>query len=205
MAYRETPQVRARKDSVRIAILEAARLLLGQGGFRAAQMNAVAATAGIATGTIYRYFPTQTELFAEVFRSNSQREVEAMLQAAAGLGGSASRLRRALRMFISRALRNRRLAYALIAEPVDAQIEAERLRYRRAYAKVLELLVLEGIAGGEFVSQEADITAAALVGVLGEALLGPLLHAAPASGESSADSIINLCLRAVGAKERSHE
>lgn len=201
MAYRETPLVRARKDSVRLAILEAARLLVGQGGFRAAQMNAVAATAGIATGTIYRYFPTQTDLFAEVFRSNSQREVEAMLQAAAGLGGSTARLRRALGMFISRALRNRRLAYALIAEPVDLQIEAERLRYRRAYAKVLELLVLEGIASGEFVAQDAQISAAALVGVLGEALLGPLLHGAPAPGESVADSIIALCLRAVGAKE----
>jgi len=198
MAYRETELVRARKDGVRVAILEAARALVGQGGFRAAQMSAVAAGAGVATGTIYRYFPTQIELFAEVFRGNSQREVEAMLAATGGEGNCAQRLRRALAMFISRALRNRRLAYALIAEPVDPQVEAERLRYRRAYAMVLEKLLQEGIAAGEFAAQDAQVSAAALVGVLGEALLGPLLHSAPTARESVADSIIALCLRAVG-------
>lgn len=200
MAYRETAQVRARKDGVRVAILEAARALVGQGGFRAAQMSAVAAGAGVATGTIYRYFPTQIELFAEVFRDNSQREVEAMLAATVGDGNCTQRLNRALAMFISRALRNRRLAYALIAEPVDPQVEAERLRYRQAYAMVLEKLVQEGIVSGEFAPQDAHVTATALVGVLGEALLGPLLHSVPTARESVADSIIALCLRAVGAK-----
>lgn len=200
MAYRETAQVRARKDGVRVAILEAARALVGQGGFRAAQMSAVAAGAGVATGTIYRYFPTQIELFAEVFRDNSQREVEAMLAATVGDGNCTQRLNRALAMFISRALRNRRLAYALIAEPVDPQVEAERLRYRQAYAMVLEKLVQEGIVSGEFAPQDAHVTATALVGVLGEALLGPLLHSVPTAHESVADSIIALCLRAVGAK-----
>lgn len=200
MAYRETAQVRARKDGVRVAILEAARALVGQGGFRAAQMSAVAAGAGVATGTIYRYFPTQIELFAEVFRDNSQREVEAMLAATVGVGNCTQRLNRALAMFISRALRNRRLAYALIAEPVDPQVEAERLRYRQAYALVLEKLVQEGIVSGEFAPQDAHVTATALVGVLGEALLGPLLHSVPTARESVADSIIALCLRAVGAK-----
>lgn len=201
MAYRETALVRARKDGVRLAILEAARALVGQGGFRAAQMSAVAAAAGVATGTIYRYFPTQSELFAEVFRGNSQREVDAMRAAAAGSGDCAQRLRQAVTTFIHRALRNRRLAYALIAEPVDAQVEAERLEYRRAYARVLESLLEEGIASGEFAVQDAPITAAALVGVLGETLLGPLLHSVPTARESVADSIIALCLRAVGAKE----
>lgn len=203
MAYRETAQVRARKDGVRQSILEAARELVGQGGFRAAQMSAVAARAGIATGTIYRYFPTQVELFAEVFRSNSQREVDAMQAAAAGPGPCRERLQRAVASFIDRALRNRRLAYALIAEPVDPQVEAERLNYRRAYAGVLEKLVQEGIAGGEFATQDAHVSAAALVGLLGETLLGPLLHAAPAAGGSVADSIIDLCLRAVGAPVQS--
>src|SRR5882762_9481860 len=125
MAYRETALVRARKDGVRLSILEAARTLVGQGGFRSAQMSAVAAAAGVATGTIYRYFPTQIELFAEVFRDNSQREVDAMQAAASTEGNCSQRLRLAVTTFINRALRNRRLAYALIAEPVDPQVEAE--------------------------------------------------------------------------------
>jgi len=198
MAYRETALVRARKDGVRQSILDAARGLVGEGGFRSAQMSAVAAAAGIATGTIYSYFPTQIELFAEVFRSSSQREVDAMLAAAAEPGSCAQRLRSAIAIFVARAMRKRRLAYALIAEPVDSQVEAERLNYRRAYARVLEKLLEEGIASGEFAAQDAHVSAAALVGVLGEALLGPLLHSTPTARESVADSIIALCLRAVG-------
>jgi len=200
MAYRETALVRARKDSVRQSILEAARSLVGQGGFRAAQMSAVAAAAGVATGTIYRYFPTQIDLFAEVFRGNSQREVDAMQAAASTAGSCSQRLSLAVSTFITRALRNRRLAYALIAEPVDPQVEAERLNYRQAYAKILETLLEEGMASGEFVRQDAHISAAALVGLLGETMLGPLLHSAPAARQSVADSIIALCLRAVGVK-----
>ena len=200
MAYRETALVRARKDSVRHSILEAARSLVGQGGFRAAQMSAVAAAAGVATGTIYRYFPTQIDLFAEVFRGNSQREVDAMQAAASTAGSCSQRLSLAVSTFITRALRNRRLAYALIAEPVDPQVEAERLNYRQAYAKILEALLEEGMASGEFVRQDARISAAALVGLLGETILGPLLHSAPAARQSVADSIIALCLRAVGVK-----
>lgn len=203
MAYRETAQVRARKDEVRASILEAARGLVGQGGFRAAQMSAVAAKAGVATGTIYRYFPTQSELFAELFRGNSQREVDAMQAAAAEPGSCARRLGGAVAVFVARAMRNRRLAYALIAEPVDPQVEAERLQYRRAYARVLEKLLEEGIAGGEFAPQDAHLTAAALVGLLGETLLGPLVKSSPTARESIADSIVSLCLRAVGAKELS--
>jgi AcrR family transcriptional regulator len=201
MPYRETAQVRARKDEVRAAILEAARQLVSEGGFRAAQMSAVAAGAGIATGTIYRYFPTQSELFAEIFRSNSQREVDAMAAAAAGVGDCTNRLRQAMASFIERALRNRRLAYALIAEPVDPQVEAERLKYRAAYARLLELLLQEGIASGEFVAQDAQLSAAALVGLLAETLLGPLVKSIPVAGTSAADAIVSLCLRAVGAKE----
>jgi AcrR family transcriptional regulator len=199
MPYRETAQIRARKDEVRQSILDAARGLVAEGGFRAAQMSAVAARAGIATGTTYRYFPTQIDLFAEVFRANSQREVDAMREAASGEGSCAERLRRAVQTFIERALRNRRLAYALIAEPVDPRVEAERLEYRGAYAGILEKLLQEGIAAGEFAAQDPHITSAALVGVLGETLLGPLSRSAPTARESAADSIVSLCLRAAGA------
>ena len=123
------------------------------------------------------------------------------MQAAASTAGSCSqRLSLAVSTFITRALRNRRLAYALIAEPVDPQVEAERLNYRQAYAKILETLLEEGMASGEFVRQDAHISAAALVGLLGETMLGPLLHSAPAARQSVADSIIALCLRAVGVK-----
>jgi AcrR family transcriptional regulator len=201
MAYRETERTRQKKDAQRQAILDAARRLVSRGGFRAAQVSAVAEGAGIATGTIYRYFPTQSDLFAELFRINTEREIEAMVFAAREGDRATVRLRNALYSFTERALRNRKLAYALIAEPVDPQVEAERLKYRRAYAKLIENILKEGLARKEFAPQDPHLSAAALVGALAESLLGPLVRSVRPARESVSDAIVEFCMRAAGARE----
>ena len=78
----------------------------------------------------------------------------------------------------SRALRNPRLAWALIAEPVDPRVDAERIAYRARYAELIAAGLEAGIAAGELPSQDVRLTAAALVGGCGEALVGPLSPAA---------------------------
>lgn len=201
MPYRETERTRQKRDEQRQGILNAARRLVSRGGFRAAQISAVAEGAGIATGTLYRYFPTQSDLFAELFRLNTEREIEAMRAAAQEGDSAAERLYNALFVFTHRALRNRKLAYALIAEPVDPVVEAERLKYRRAYAELIERILKDGIRGSEFARQDAHVSAAAIVGALGESLLGPLVRSAPSSRRSASDSIIEFCMRAAGARE----
>jgi AcrR family transcriptional regulator len=76
--------------------------------------------------------------------------------------------------FVRRALAEPVRAYALIAEPVDPAIEAERLTFRRAYADLFERALHDGVHRGELPSLDAQLTAAAIVGALAEALVGPL-------------------------------
>ncbi len=174
MVYRATHQTEARKAEVRSRILKAARGLIATGGFGAVQVTDVAHGAGIATGTIYRYFPSKPDLFAEVFRGAAQREVDQVAAIADGPGTPLARLRDAIRVFTARAVRGRRLAWSLIAEPVDPVIEAERLRFRRAYDAVFRRLIEDGMKAGEFVPQDAAVASASIVGALAEALVGPL-------------------------------
>ncbi len=54
-----------------------------------------------------------------------------------------------LATFAERALRNPRLAWALIAEPVDPLVDAERLAYRSRYAALIAEGLRAGIAAGE--------------------------------------------------------
>src|SRR5881227_1711411 len=137
MAYRPTARTEARRAEVRDRIVRAAFELIRRGGYREASVAAVAAGAGVATGTVYRHFPSKADLFAEVFRRASQREVDATREAAQEAGGPATRrLAAAVETFARRALRGRRLAWALLAEPVDPAVEEERLVFRRAYAEV---------------------------------------------------------------------
>jgi AcrR family transcriptional regulator len=181
MPYRPTERTEARRAQARERIVRAAHELIARGGYREAQVAAVAARAGVATGTVYRHFPSKAELFAEVFRRASQREVDAT-RAAAGGGVTA-----VVDTFARRALRGRRLAWALLAEPVDPAVEVERLAFRRAYAAVFADILRDGIAAGELPAQNVELTAAALVGALGEALVGPL---SPVAGDVDADALV---------------
>ena len=203
MAYRPTERTEARKAEVRERIIEAARELIAHGGYGEAQVAAVAERAGVATGTVYRHFPSKAELFAEVFRNASQHEVDAVVSAAADVEATATaRIASAVETFARRALAGRRLAWALIAEPVDPAVEAERLVFRRAYRDAFAGVIEDGVASGELPVQDPATSAAALVGAIGEALVGPV---SPTAGshdpEAAIASLRDFCIRSVTGRE----
>jgi AcrR family transcriptional regulator len=200
MAYRTTERTEARRAETRRRITTAARELIAEGGYVAAQVAPVAERAGVAVGTVYRYFPSKSDLFAEVFREASQHEVDAMRAAMEGVPGPASnRVAVGIETFARRALRGRRLAWALLAEPVDPAVEAERLHFRHSYRDLMASVIANGIEAGELPDQDGDATAAALIGAIGEAMVGPL---SPTSNGGDPDaviaSLINFCTRAIG-------
>ena len=200
MAYRSTERTEARLAETRRQITTAARELIAEGGYVAAPVAAVADRAGVAVGTVYRHFPSKSDLFAEVFREASQHEVDAMREAIeAGTGPAAARVATGIETFARRALRGRRLAWALLAEPVDPAVEAERLHFRHSYRDLMAEVIAEGIDTGELPPQDVDATAAALIGAIGETMLGPL---SPTTNGGNPDalleSLINFCVRAIG-------
>ncbi len=163
--------------TTRDRLLMAARELIEEGGYSTASVVAIADRAGVAAGTLYRHFASKEELFVDVFRSVCAREERAMRAAADRMpagSSAAERLETVLATFARRALGNRRLAWALIAEPVDPLVDAERLAYRERYAAVIAEGLRTGIEAGELPDQNVELTAAALVGGCGEALVGPL-------------------------------
>src|SRR4051812_27153517 len=206
MPYPPPGRTGARRAAAREQIVAAARELIARGGYREAQVAAVAARAGVATGTVYRHFPSKAELFAEVFRRVSAREVAATRAAAADdAAGASARLAAAIEAFARRALRARRQAFALLAEPVDPAVEAERLRFRRAHAEHFAAILADGIAAGELPPQNAQLAGAALVGALAEALVGPLSEvAAHTDPDALVADLVAFCLRSVTDREAAH-
>jgi AcrR family transcriptional regulator len=205
MPYRATERTEARRLEARERIISAATELVAAGGYRAATVNAVADRAGVATGSVYRHFPSKAGLFAEVFRRASQREVDAVRSAARRAGTTVERLEIAIETFARRALKGRRLAWALLAEPVDPVVEAERLAFRRAYRDEFAAVLAEGVARGDLPPQDAGLVAAALVGAIGEALVGPLSPAAEHADDAAlVDALVTFCLRSVSDREPDH-
>ena len=192
--------------TTRARLLAAAQQLMEEGGYGAASVVAIAERAGVASGTLYRHFASKEELFVEVFRLVCAREERAMRTAskgAAASGGAGEWLQTVLGTFARRALSNPRLAWALIAEPVDPRVDAERLAYRARYAAVISEGLEAGIASGELPAQDVRLTAAALVGGCGEALAGPLspVGSDDHRPEEIVDALRTFVRRAVGAGE----
>ena len=108
----------------------------------------------------------------------------------------------ALGTFAHRALQNPRLAWALMAEPLDPLVDAERLVFRADYARLLAVILRDAITAGELPEQNVELSAAAIVGGAGEALVGPLspLAADPPAIEATVHDITTFALRAVGAR-----
>jgi AcrR family transcriptional regulator len=203
MPYRPTERTEAKRTQARERVVQSAHELIATGGYRAASVAAVARRAGVATGSVYRHFPSKADLFAEVFRRASQREVDAMAEVHAGSGSVAQRLAGGVERWARRALKARRLAWALLAEPVDPAVEAERLEFRRAYRDQMAALIAEGVASGELPDQDPELTAAALIGAIGESLVGPLASER-VDEERLVGGLTTFCLRSVTDKEPAH-
>lgn len=200
MAYRRTDTVSARLADNRRAILNAARELVSEGGFAAAQMTEVARKAGVATGTLYRYFPSKEELCRQVFREVSAREMNVLAGIAAEDRPAADRLRDVLTTFATRAVRGRRLAYALLAEPVDEGLTEERARFRRVHGEIFAGILEDGVAEGTFTVINTKVAAACIAGAIPTALIGPLApesHEMENDGDRVIEEIVHFCLAAV--------
>lgn len=185
-------------------ILIAARRLVATGGYRNAPITAVAAEAGVSTGLIYRHFPSKAELFVEVLTAAVEHELQILGELAAEPASSADRLQRAVASFVRRAMAGPELAYAFIAEPVDPEVDAERIRCRRLFGDFFAQLIAEGVANGEFPQQDPSVAAAGIVGAYTEALVGPTAPSRDPqrAGEPLVAAICSFCLRAVGASAR---
>jgi AcrR family transcriptional regulator len=193
----------ARGDGTRARLVHAAREVLERGGYAGASVLAIARRAGVSAGALYRHFPSKAELFVEVLRAAGEGELAEMNAAASQAETFMGRLEAVVATYARRALRNRRLAWALVYEPVDPLVDAERLAYRRSYCRGMAALLRQGIAAGELPNENPDLTAAALVGVISETLVGPLSPIADdtASEAEIVASLLRFCRRSVGVRD----
>lgn len=162
-------------------------------------MAAVAEAAGVGTGSIYGFFPGKGHLFAEVFRHASTHEVAAASAAGwemLGEGSARASILAAVRTFCTRALSAPKLAYALIAEPVDPLVEVERLAFYDAYTDLLATAITIGIQNGELADQDPRVGGAAIMGASAQALVIPLARGI--ADPAVVDSVIAFVDRALG-------
>ena len=161
-----------RRAAAREGILAAAHRQVAEGGCGAASVAAVAARAGVASGSIYHHFPSRAELLAEVIGDALRAEHALLARAVKGRPPRAA-LAAWVATVVERALQAPGLTQALLEEPADPAVIAVRLRERRAQEGTLSAVLEEGARTGAWPSGDAAAQASAIMGALRAAVVGP--------------------------------
>jgi AcrR family transcriptional regulator len=201
MVYRRTHQVMKRLAARRSAILAAARETASSGGMAAVQIAPVAVRANVAAGTVYRYFPSKADLISELIAEVARDELIAIRGAADAAPGPSSALAAALGTVALNMVTHGKLAWGILAEPVDVDVAAMRLASRREITGEIEARIVAAVRAGHLPAQDTSLAATALLGALHESLVGPLApdHTDdPARLRDVVQAATLLALRAVG-------
>ncbi|MGE0564246.1 MAG: TetR/AcrR family transcriptional regulator [Pseudolabrys sp.] len=194
MVYRRTPNVTRRMAEREQAILGAARTIAGNGGMAAVQIVPVSQRAGIAAGTVYRYFPSKSDLVTDLVTSVAEREIAAMRSAGDAAPGPLSALAATIATFAARIIAERRLSWAVIAEPTESGVESARLDFRNALVEEIAGRIRAATQHGHLTDVDAAIAAPAIVGALLEGLVGPQAPSADSDGAKMREAVQSMTL-----------
>ncbi len=170
---RPTPRETAR-DAFRISLRQAAERVFVRSGFQAAKMTDIAAAAGVAVGTLYNYFDSKEEIFAEIFVAHS-RELHARLRPALSAESPVERLASIVRTCLEYMDRHGALFAMFVERGGMAEYDLQRLGgevCEAEYARFLRVLgeaTQAAMAAGEL---RSDIPAATMVATLSGAMNG---------------------------------
>lgn len=136
LGLRKEPSQQRSKTTV-AAVLDAAALLLAQGGLAALNTNAIAQRAGVSIGSLYQYFPSKEAILAALIRRIKQEMLEDM-QAALTVAQTGD-IQRDTQRFIEASLNHHR-RYADIVVHLD---HAERILPFDPETKALKAQIAE--------------------------------------------------------------
>ncbi len=175
MSYKRSSLMQERMEQNREAILQSARELIAQGGIKDAQIQAIAERAGVSSGLVYRYFDNKSQVLIEVLSEAIQHEVKILNHIAESDElTSKQKLDKAVTTFVKRAMNSPQLAYSLMFEPVDAELEHERFRSKQLIKQSMKEILVAGKINGEFGFEDLNTAALCVVGAMTFVVIEPL-------------------------------
>lgn len=146
-----------RRTQQRLRIFEAARGVFFRDGFMNANLDEVAQLAGVAKGTLYRYFENKADLYVALLAEGGAVFEERMNEAAHLPGPAADQIRELGRFYVDHWTRNReyfQIFWALdnqdvIGDLPDSVVQ-EITRLWQSCLQILADAIERGVEAGEF-------------------------------------------------------
>jgi AcrR family transcriptional regulator len=158
------------KTDTRAAILDAAAAALTEAPAGRVRMEDIAASAGIAVGTLYNYFQDRAALVGALLETRTQPLLDALDDAAATSGGFDARLHRFVEALVQHFETNKTLLTVLLDEERarghDAQSASRRHSMLQGLTARAQRLLDEGVREGALRAGDAALYAALLIGMV---------------------------------------
>lgn len=162
-----TQQVRLAREERRNRLLDAARQLFGERGYRDTEVEALARLAGVTKPILYRHFPGgKVEVFMAVIDEHVNRLMRVLWEAMAASNDPMERLYRGIDAYLSFAQEYPQGFRLMLAATADRDLPAGgRLReVREMIAKGLSNTIADVMRGAGLAVEGAPIYAHALLG-----------------------------------------
>ncbi len=147
----------SRKAQQRQRILDAGRGVFFRDGFMQANLDEVAGLAGVAKGTLYRYFENKADLYVAILAENGQVFEDRMSEAGKGSGSAVDRLRSISRFYFAHWTQHReyfQIFWALENQNVIGDLPEELVgdvtKLWEQCLGILEGVIRDGVEAGEF-------------------------------------------------------
>ena len=154
-----------KKAISRRRILESAREIFFRDGFMAANLDHVAQSAGVAKGTLYRYFESKAELYVAVLAEDGEIFEHKLRETVVSSLSATDQIRTTSRFYFDHWTNNRhyfQIFWAIDNQSVIGQLPEsvvdEVSRLWEASLSILEAVLIRGVEDGELV--ECDTWAA---------------------------------------------
>lgn len=174
MSYKRSSLMQERMAQNRKSILQSARELIAEGGFKDAQVQAIAEKSGVSSGLVYRYFENKNQILIEVLSNAITHEVSILNSISKSELSSTEKLHKAVITFVKRALNSPQLSYSLMFEPIDPTLEHERFRSKQLIKQSIKEILTEGKVNGEFSFEDLNTAALCVVGAMTFVVIEPL-------------------------------
>jgi AcrR family transcriptional regulator len=170
-----------RNEQARLAVLHAADDLLAERGFAGLTIEGIAARAGVAKQTIYRWWPSKVDVLLDTLIEDTQENL-----AVPDTGSAVEDTRRYLRA-LAKFITEDPAGKVLLALIGEAQHDAEmaqifHTRYLDPQREAERAMLARGVASGEL-ADDLDLDRAL------DALLGPLFYRAMLTGGPIAPAV----------------
>lgn len=197
-----TPKVDKRQ-----AILQASWRLIRHYGYAKTTITDIAREAGIGKGTVYLYFRSKDEIMLALADVTNERITRDLVRIAAGEEPAADRLRKCLlhRVMKIYDLVSRHPHGEDVITPIKPEIVKRVERHVRSQGAILEGILADGTAAGEFTVEHPDQTGQLLADLF-ELLTPPYYRFRTRKDlEHFASRVVDLMMAGIRSKEKEEE